>query len=35
MINGRLKDAVMGDMVLLLIGIKVVLIHGGVLKSRT
>ncbi len=30
MINGQLKDAVMGDMVLLsLIGIKVVLIHGG------
>src|SRR5690554_1109756 len=30
MINGKLKDAVMGDMVLLsLIGIKVVLIHGG------
>jgi acetylglutamate kinase len=30
MINGQLKDAVMGDIVLLsLIGIKVVLIHGG------
>ena len=30
MVNGRLKDAVMGDMVLLsLIGVKVVLIHGG------
>lgn len=30
MVNGQLKDAVMGDIVLLsLIGIKVVLVHGG------